>query len=328
MKQVLIAKNLAYAAKASGGTAADPSELAVGALGVFTPKGVLMTAANAAATEPDLKEFIIAVGAIGGPVLTPPLQREGVYSVRAAEYEAPVKQVATVTLTDIVFVNNDGTTVTTATYQHAGRGDEAIVRVINKTTGAIRQDIQSYSANVKPGDTASTLAARLAANINLDGDRLVDATVNAAVITLTAKAFGTNVALAIDGVASQGGSFAYTTPFGVGSGTSDQVGDQERLSQASTKNVFEQAGGRGATPVTLNAVDGAKYDLMFIDAINRHHQKDGMDATYGRFIPIMIAFEDGAGAAEGVLSGLLGSLINYTGAAISPEPALDAPDAA
>ena len=308
MEQVLIGKNVAYAAKTGGGTAVTPNELAPGAVGVFTDNGVLLTSA-ALGPYADLKTFIIYAGTPTSLDHTPTIQRKGVVDYHSSAYAAPVKQVSTVTLTNAVFLQPNGTTSATPTFYNVNNGDEVIVRVIDNTIGQIRPNIQSYTMNVKLGDTTTTLATRLAASINADPDTVVTATSNAAVITLTGKGFGA-YSLALDGIANNGGTQATTTAAYSGSGTPDELLSFERLSQASTHAVFEQAGGRGAVPVTLYTDPNATYDQLFLAPVNRHYSKDGMDATFGRALPIRLAFPVGS-AAKVEVENILGALINY-----------------
>ncbi len=219
MKQVLIAKNVPYGAKGdrtttanaalTGGAAAvaaTPDELAAGAIGVFAVGGGLLTSVGATA---EVKRFFIAVGGAESINSTPLYQRDGGADFSAAEYADPVKQVSTVVLTNVKFIQNDNTAVAAATYQNTKKGEEVIVRVVDTMPGTISPGMHSYTVPVKVGEALADLTARIAAKINADPDRIVTASATTTTLTVTDKRVGGHFRLAIDGVLLNGATINY-----------------------------------------------------------------------------------------------------------------------
>lgn len=323
MKQVLIAKALAYAAKGdhsvdgnpvTTGTAADPSELAAGAVGIFAVGGDLITSSTALA---DVKQFFVAVGTTDSVNSTVLFQRSGGFNFSKASYKDPIKQVSTVTLSSLKFVQDNGTGAAAATYQNSKRGEEAIVRVIDTMPGTISPSTKSYSTAVVSGDTPTTVTERLVSQINKDNDRVVTASSNGAVLTVTDKRVGGHFRLAIDGILVNGATIEYPTPFYPGSGSADELTKAERLSLAGFNNVWEQAGGRGALAVPFQTAAGGKYDQYLLDILNQHASKDGMNGMYNRLLQVIIAFPESNAPAE--FTAVIGKLLNAEGTANADE---------
>jgi len=203
MKQILIGKQIAYAAKVGGGTIAGLNELNLldtGAIACFAENGTILTQAGVAAEMADQKKFYIAVGNqvdIGSKSrISSLIPRVGTNYVKTA-YAAPVKQKK--------FVGYDGTTVGTAlNYPTLVIGDEAQIKITDTTKGlrTVGDEVKRYNTVVKASDTGATITARLIAAINDDIDRIVNATtvaVNTG-IAIEAKENGTTFDIALSGI--------------------------------------------------------------------------------------------------------------------------------
>lgn len=233
MKQILVSKNIAYAAKVGGGTIAGINEinlLDTGSLAVFTDKNELLTAANAAATLLDKKKFYFAVGNQltnqSKTYISVPIPRVGTSYTKTA-YVAPVKL--------IKYIGNDGTTAgTQLNYPTLVTGDEAMIRITDTTLSfrTLSPDMKRYSQVVKTGDTAALITARLVTTINADPDAIVVAAGVASNtgISLTSKDFNTTFDIALDGILvnatieePEGSTPGVSVALNYGSGTSDQI---------------------------------------------------------------------------------------------------------
>jgi len=207
MNQIIIGKNVAYAAKIGGGTIAgitEVNQLAAGAIAVFASESnVLLTAANVVASMADKKGVWIAVGsgdATKGADTTIITKRLGV-DYRKQAYVAPVK---------LVKVIGEGATNGGATPPGdlnepttLVAGDEAFIRVTDTTPGVITTNthIKRYSYVVRTGDTIAIVVAALVAAINADPDSIVVAADLSSVgISLTAKNYGVTFAISLDGI--------------------------------------------------------------------------------------------------------------------------------
>lgn len=202
MNQVIIGKNVAYAAKIGGGTISGVNELnllAAGAIAVFASESnVLLTAANVVASMDDKKGVFFAVGsgdATKGSDTTIMAKRLGT-DYRKKAYVAPVKLVKVIGggATNGSSLNLPGTLI---------EGTEANMRVINTTSGVITTNthIKRYDYVVKTGDTDLIIITALAAAINNDIDSIVVATLNGSTgIILTAKNFGVTFAVTVAGI--------------------------------------------------------------------------------------------------------------------------------
>ncbi len=332
--QVLVCGDTVYGTQSDGSTAAaNPSELGPGAYGIFTPTGGLLdsslaSGATLAAALVDLKEFFIAVmDASGSLTKTPMLQRRGVVDFRGAEYAAPVRQVTNVVMsTTAVFPQADDSLAATGTLRNVGQ--EITVRIINTMVGTQVMDASTYSVSAAVGSTNTTIVAALVAAINADPDRIVTASNSTATtLTLTDTRDGGTFRVAVDGLWS-GISPTYTTAFDPGSGTVAQLAGLERLSQAHFEGVLNQTGGRGLLPYASALVAGETYDQYFLDVVNRHNQKDGMDATFGRELNVLVAIpDDGTNETAGQVvfqNTIKQVLAPFTAATLSgaPEPAV------
>lgn len=234
MKQILISKNIAYAAKVGGGTIAGINEmnlLDTGSIAVFTDRNELLTAANAAATLLDRKKFYVAVGNVANSsqsktYISVPIPRLGTNYIKTA-YVAPVKLVK--------YIGNDGTTAgTQLNYPTLVVGDEAQIKITD-TTLAFRSfatDFKRYNTVVKTGDTAALITARLVTAINADPDSIVVAAGVASNtgISLTTKDFSTTFDIALDGIIvnatieePEGSNPGVSVAINLGEGSSDQM---------------------------------------------------------------------------------------------------------
>ncbi len=329
MRHFLIGKDLPYAAKrgtrtstanpvntAAATPAANPEELANGAIGIFTPDGTLITGIavaagvglgaytslafvkNLATALADQKGFVIAQGTDLGPILTPVLSRNVVHHT-VIETSAPIKQVTTVTPVAALFPQANGTMASTATAFNYG--SEVVVRVIDTTSGNNDAEKRTYTYGIQVGDTLATVLTGIADRINApnsapnsgSGNGLVVALENGTVLTLTARNFGTNFRIALDTLFI-GASIAYTTPFGVGNGQPDQLEEVERVSQAGHQGQFMQAGGRDVLPLGFTSrIDGSlTYDQYVGKVINPYHSTTGATPNGARYIEYVLAMPE------------------------------------
>lgn len=272
MKQVQVTKSIAYAAKAGGGTIAGINEinlLDTGAIAVFTADNVLLTAANVAATSPDVKFFYIAVGnqaASGKTYISQPIPRMNL-DYRKKAYVAPVKNVK--------FIGSDGTTGA-FNMGTLVAGTEAFIRITDTTPGlrtvgsVYDNEVKRYSTVVKTGDTETAIANRLITAINNDSDSIVVATAVGSTtgINLTAKNFGTTFSISLDGILINAtkyeveGSNPNTTAVAmkIGDGTYDQIAALELTYSTERGNTNQVSLPQYYYNVPSNAVSGGTYD--------------------------------------------------------------------
>lgn len=200
MKNIIIGRNIAYAARIGGGTITginQINQLDLGALAVFTETNQLLTAANVVATVADKKNVYVAVGsgsATIGASLSQMLPRFGTNYVKKA-YIAPVALRK--------FIGNDGANGS-LNLPTLVAGDEVFIKIIDTTSGFLYSgiDIDTYSDVVRTGDTGQTIITRLIAMINAHPNRIVNATiVGAGVgIQLDTIEIGTTFSISLDGI--------------------------------------------------------------------------------------------------------------------------------
>lgn len=257
MNQIIIGKNVAYAAKIGGGTIADYKEvgsLAAGAIAVFASESnTLLTAANVVASMADKKGVYIAVGsgdATKGADLTIIAKRLGT-DYRKQAYVAPVKVFKVIG----EGATNGGATPPGDLNEPATLvvGDEAFIRITDTTPGVITTNthIKRYSYTVRTGDTIAIVVAALVAAINADTDSIVTASdIASAGIGLVAKNFGVNFAISLDGILINSTIDEAENPLSVsdaiainyGKGTYAQVAQLEALfspQQGNTNKVYQ-----------------------------------------------------------------------------------------
>lgn len=273
MKQMLVTKSIAYAAKAGGGTIAGINELNLldtGAIAVFTADNVMLTAANVAASSPDVKSFYIAVGnqAAGGKTYISQLIPRMLLDYRKKAYVAPVKNVKFIGADGTSGAFNMGTLVA---------GTEAFIRITDTTPGlrtvgggVYDGEIKRYSTVVRTGDTETLIANRLIAAINADPDSIVVAAAVAATtgINLTAKNFGTTFSISLDGILINATKYevegsnpnATAVAMKIGDGTSDQILAQELVYSTERGNTNQVSLPQYYYAVPTNVVSGTTYD--------------------------------------------------------------------
>lgn len=169
MKQILIAKEVAYLAKIGGGSitgVSNMNELADGALAIFTKEGVMVnaTASNIGTAE----EIYFARGsgdATKGAYLSELIPIADMH-VLWQNYAAPVNQV--------IVIGADNAGNGDANVGTIAKGDEASMRII-KTNGQqfTILDTKRYSYTAKTGDTEALVLAGLVDKINADTDSIV-----------------------------------------------------------------------------------------------------------------------------------------------------------
>ncbi len=280
MKQILVTKTAtAYAAKTGGGTISGINEinlLDTGAIAVFTEDNVLITAAGVVGQTSDIKKFYIAVGNQQTNATSKLFCSEMIprmllnYDKKA--YVAPVKL--------IKYIGYDGTTSgTSANFPTLVAGQEAFVKIINRTSGLHQTigdnggEILRYSYLVRTGDTGTEIIAALVAAINADENKFVTAVAQTTPfgIKLTADDYDTTFDVAVDGILSnativqpESATWNATTAQAVamkyGDGTSGQIADLELTysSQRGNENQIELYQYYWKLP--SNVVDGGTYD--------------------------------------------------------------------
>jgi len=185
MNRIFVLKDVAYASKVGGGVIASAKEVNVlskGALAFFTDRGLLLTPANAAATLPDVKEVMIAVGREADTqVITIPRR---IVNINRANYRAFVKPVFTVGPLSIL----------------AGAVGEAFIKVSDISfTSRYSPRLVNASVYKKAGDTIESVVDALVAKLNGVGSFVTASKVNldgayevsTIVVTAAATAAGT-----------------------------------------------------------------------------------------------------------------------------------------
>lgn len=289
MKQILINKSIAYGAKSGGGTITkdEINLLDTGAIAIFTEQGVLITAANASTVLIDVKKIYFAVGnqaATSKSLISVPVPRVGIKYKKQA-YVAPVL------LTK--FVGSDGT-IGSFNLPTLVVRDEALMKIIDttpglRTIGAVdSQEIFRYNTDVRSGDTATTIANRIIANINADPNRIVNAVAVGATtgINLTAINVGTTFSIALDGIYINAtieqpeGTVGSSVAMKFGEGTYDQMLALEDLYSVERGNTNRLALPQlYYTPNSL-AVAGTTYDTYTINWNGEREISTGRQDTY------------------------------------------------
>lgn len=299
MKQILIGKQIAYAAKVGGGTISGINELNLldtGAIACFAEDNTILTAAGVATELADKKRIYIAVGNqvdVSRSFLSTLIPRSGVdYSKKA--YTAPVLQKK--------FVGYDGTTAGTELALPATleKGDEGQITIVNTTSGmrTIGTDIKRYTNNILAGETdGDAFIERLVAQINADPDRIVNAVEIGTSDGISLEAIdGTttfevsvsgileNASIVEKGAAVEGVAVAPV----FGEGTYDQVlaledeysvgrGDTNRLELRSTWYSNHSL-----------ATSGLTYNIYTISWMGKRNHNSGEQATYIHEVKIAI----------------------------------------
>ena len=294
MKQILVNKSIAYAAKVGGGTISGVNEidlLDTGAVAVFTANNVLVTAANAAAVSPDVKEFYIAVGnqqnvSGGSKTYISTLIPRMLLDYRKQAYVAPVKEVQYIGSDGTIGAFNMGTLVA---------GTEAFVRITDTTPGlrtmgsVYENEIKRYATLVITGDTETTVANRLITAINADTDSIVVAAAVGATtgIRLTAKEFGTTFNVSLDGVLIYATKETPTATLpgasvavNYGKGTSTQMSALELQYSTERGNTNQIHLANYYYNVVSNIVSGATYDTYTYAWNGNRNTALGKQETY------------------------------------------------
>lgn len=273
MKQILVNKSIAYAAKLGGGTIANIKELNLldtGAVAVFTDGNVLITAANCATVTIDTKAFFVAVGnqaTASKTYVSSLIPRMNLSYIKQA-YVAPVKLVK--------YIGYDGTTAGTAlNLPTLVAGQEAFIKILNTTPGlrtmgsVYENEIMRYSYVVKTGDTATTIVAALVASINADPNTIVVAAAIATPfgISLTAVDYDTTFSIALDGILNnatkeepEGANPGVSVAMKFGEGRDTQISALELAYSVERGNDNQVHIPQYYYNVVSNVVLGANYD--------------------------------------------------------------------
>lgn len=212
MNRICVLKDVAYAAKVGGGTIASAKEinlLAPGALAFFTDKGVLLTAANAAATVPDVKEVMVASGRSADNQLIGQVPRK-LSNINVGTYRAFTKPVLTLGALSI------------------GASDEGEISVrVSDTSYTSKYNIRTASGSVykKASTSISDAVDAVVAKLNATGSFIVatkTGTTPNFSITVTPKETGVTIGASLSGLI-EGDSIATTTAMVHGVGTGADV---------------------------------------------------------------------------------------------------------
>jgi len=267
MRQILIGKDIAYAAKVGGGVIADLNEidqLDDGALAVFTEDGTLLIGLAAAvdALLVDVKKVYYVLGGkdtTEGAIISQMIPRASA-RLDAAAYLAPVKEVVTV-----------GNDLSTGALNFPGTliaGTIASMRIIEKDP-KIELGLEKfrYEHYVTAGDTNQTIIDGLVAKINGNSKSpMIAAKVGAGVgITLTAKEFGKTFEVTTDDImidaTKQYNGTGNSVAIEFGSGTADQVAAIEEefsAGEGNTSKLYLAGKYFSKAPKTAS---GGTYDL-------------------------------------------------------------------
>lgn len=208
--QVLVAKAVAYTTDADYKT--FQANAVEGEIGIFKLSD--NTAYNGLAAAAATEEIFVAVKRDGNIERTVPFKLNSVLATRTA-YEAPVKQVTNIVLTNAVVT----------------AGSICEIGITDLTTDSQPFPTYNYSAKAVTGETVDTMGAKLAALINdtaskanKDRDLIVTATYTAGTdtLTLTAIDFGVRFRVQLrQGLSAL--TVTYTTSTKLGSGFAAQV---------------------------------------------------------------------------------------------------------
>lgn len=229
MNELLVVKDVLLNSKIGGGLISGINEinqLAAGALAIFDDKNNMLTAANVVATlaaVPNKKSIYFAVGsgdATLGAKISQPVRRMPVKNVETKVYTAPVLRAISIGL--------DGTGSMNIATPVAGTF--AYLRIVDTAQDNINLiRAERYSYEVKIGDTAALIVAGLiaACNANLSSKYTVTVIGSNTGILVTAKNFGDNFEIGLDGIISgatvQDDGSNSSTLIEYGSGTSTEL---------------------------------------------------------------------------------------------------------
>lgn len=299
MKQILVGKQIAYAAKTGGGTISGINELhllATGAIACFAEDNTILTSSGVATELADKKKIYIAVGNqndASKSILSTLIPRIGTdYS--KTDYDAPVKLKK--------FIGADGTTAgTQLNYPTLSGvvGQEAMIKIIDTTSGlrTTGDNIKRYSTTVKTGDTAAVLTARLVTIINADVDAIVTAAgvSSNTGISLEVKDANTSFEIALSGVIENatieepgGDEEGVSVPSTFGEGTSDLIKALEDLYSAERGNTNQLEQPDKWYSATSLVVDGETYDVYTFFWTGKRVSALGSQDTYTMEVKVAI----------------------------------------
>lgn len=264
MKQLLIAKDVAYAAKTGGGTVTkdELDVLADGAVAILTEAGALVPAAPANTLD-DVKSFQIAVGTPAGQstIITDLIKRANA-DVHQQAYAAAVAQVT--------YIGSD--TVDgdfNWTLANVKKGDYAAIHIIPDTdyrTAGAQMERLSYDA-VSDNPSLATVVTGLVNAINAGSNIVTAASVDTNQgISLTSKVpgVGFKVVCISDSFLADADVQYNVAPY-VGVGTPALVTEMEKEADVYRGRMY---GTKDAEFPQLSSVvdSGATYDIFTINA--------------------------------------------------------------
>lgn len=261
MNQIIIGKDVAYAAKQGGGTITGYNEidlLADGAIAVFSETGQLLTTSNVPAALADCKRVYFVSGSNDGTSSPMPAADISVLAIRAKASFVKKAYVAPVKVRKFIGENTSGDGDLNLPSPLVA-GTEAFIRITDTSLGLITtgNKVKRYSTLVTASSTANSVVEALVTAINDDADAIVTATEvgTGAGIKLDAKNFGVTFAISLDGILadanideSETSDAAYSTSDAVeinyGTGTSGQVKaieDEFSAQKGNTNKIHQSA---------------------------------------------------------------------------------------
>jgi hypothetical protein len=267
MKQLLVGGNVAYT------SAASPSALTAGQIGIYTENNVLITAANV--NDHKGKPFYIAAHSTIGPRITNPIHT--IINLQNNAYAAPVKQV--VTISGIALANP------------ATKFDEYGVKVIDVSKGTSPSENRITSSAIGVFGNVAALVDRLVAIINGNSNSIVVASRSTNDLVLTAKEFDNRFRVAVQGKLELA-TITYSTAWSPGVGHGPRLLEIEKdfLAYEGVRNRIDAR--YPQPPYQINPA--STYDVIVLDWVYTANQKAGTDSRYNRNLKAVLAFVAGA----------------------------------
>lgn len=313
MKELLIAKDVAYAAKQGGGTISGYNELdqlAQGALAVLAEDGTLITSGTAAASLVNFKQYYMAVGRTNDTKRSKLFDRDGFHR-SDCPYVAPVKQVQVVGDQGSGGSLNFPATLIPRTVAHLDVG-------VQYEGEEPHINWSRYEYTVKAGDAAADVVLALVAKINNDSKaRWTAAAINSnGGIQITSTEDDEVMYLAVDGIL-QDATRTITTDVVYGKGTPSQVREYARLTdiQDGDENRVEYS--QEYWKVVDEVDDAAQYELKTIEWQSEHRTPYNVQS--GNSHEIVVAIPSGAQETEldAILTLILSSPTTTAGGSVS-----------
>ena len=310
MNRIFVLKDVAYAAKQGGGVISGYKEinlLTQGALAFFTERGVLLTAANAAATLPDVKTIQIASGRANDTSLISEVPRRDV-NINLGSFRAFVKKVITVGALPVVDNEEGSIKVSDITY-----------------TSKYQVRSQTGSDYKTTGKTVEASIDSVVSKLNASSSFIVATKTGSSPdfsITLTPKDEDVDIDVALSGSFALAPKVISTAPV-YGSGRGQDVAQME-------KDFSPETGNGNYTDLTdlwnttpLEAVSTASYDLITILWEGQHESPTVSKKVMKNRAIISTINGAAAGQAAATLMTLIALIFGSAYTATGTEPGAD-----